>query len=182
MQMRDILWAISLPFRIYNSKELDINKFAFTLSFDAGLPSCDISTARKLISIALEKDWIERDRNMLHAKFEPWQPKFYPPTWKPNFSDLDKNSMVDLIPLEASIEYKPQIIERVKPKIVENKPLFSSRTSSEDVEFEAVEEEEVNEERADEKKDKKSKVTPKKSGAKKKKKMKGQKSISDFFG
>ena len=170
MDKKDILWTISIPFRMYNTKELDINTFTFTLSFDAALRKCNVSTARKIISLALEQGWIERDKDLLRAKFELWQPKLFPASWRPTFSNLEKASMIDLIPLDSSIEYKPkktQIVKKSKP--IETEPLFTPK----------LPEKEADEEKLEEKKE--ILKEEKKPTAKKKPKKKGQKSIQDFF-
>lgn len=188
MEKRDALWAISIPFRMYNMKEMDLNTFIFTLSFDAALPNCDVSTARKLVTFALEKGWIERSEktNLIMAKFELWQPKFFPPMWRPNFSNLQKTPMVELIPLDASIKYEPKIVEKIKlPKPAARTP-FSSSKPKKPVESKISAEKKKKPKAA--KKDKKEeqvteeKLPPKKKPkGKKKAKKKGQKSIQDFF-
>ena len=169
MDMKDVLWTISIPFRMYNTKELDINTFTFTLSFDAALRNCNVSTARKIITLALEQGWIERDKDLLRAKFELWQPKLFPPSWRPKFSDLEKVSIIDLIPIDSSIEYKPeiQIVKKARP--IEMEPLFTPKSPDKETDEEKLEKEE---EIPKEKKKPVPKKTPKK---------KGQKSIQDFF-
>ncbi|MHA1131808.1 MAG: hypothetical protein ACTSRC_05570 [Candidatus Helarchaeota archaeon] len=183
MQMRDILWAVSLPFRIYNTKELGINLFTFTLSFDAALPKCNVSTARRLLALALEKGWIEREANILRAKFELWQPKFFPPEWKPNFSNIGNSPMVDLIPLETNIQYIPKTIERKKPKHIERGPFYSSKSIKDEKKGKITELKETVEKRelSEKIKVKKPKITAKEKIEKKKGKRKAQKNISDFF-
>ncbi|MFX1296041.1 MAG: DUF2240 family protein [Promethearchaeota archaeon] len=187
MQNRDILWAVSIPFRMYNTKRLDINTFIFTLSFDANLPNCNVSTTRKLASIALEKGWIEKAEggNILHAKFELWQPKLFPPSWNPKFVNLGKVSMINLMPLDSTVEYKPKLIKMVKKtKFVEMEPLYTSKSTkngekSKDDEVKDVDPKKQLEKKKDVIKEKK--PTSKKRKTTKKAKKKGQKNIQDFF-
>ena len=97
MQKRDLLWAISLPFRMHNTKVMELNKYIFTLSFDTALPTMNVSVARKIVSLALEKGYIDKGagEDLLHANFELWEPKFFPPSWRPNFTDLPKTDMIE---------------------------------------------------------------------------------------
>lgn len=188
MQNRDILWAISLPFRMYNTKEVDINRYIFTLSFDTALPNINVSKARKLISLALEKGWITRieGENLLHANFELWEPKFFPPSWRPNFANLPSVKLIDLIPLESEIVYKPKIVEKQKKaKPMEVSPLLNSRppqvekpkTAKKPKKIPSKKKIENHEEPTETEKQ----APPKKKQAPKKEKRKGQKSIQDFF-
>jgi len=190
MQPRDLFWTISIPFRMYNTKELDINKFIFTLSFDAALKNCDVSTARKVVALALEKDLIERDANksnILRAKFELWEPKLLPPSWSPTFVNLENISAVDLVPLESTIEYKPRPVERIKRAEPKEMDLFFKSRAPKVEQAQEVEEkeEEIIPEKLEEEKEevteKRKKAAPKKKPAKKQEKTKGQKSIQDFF-
>ncbi|MHA1651267.1 MAG: DUF2240 family protein [Candidatus Helarchaeota archaeon] len=188
MQTRDVLWTISIPFRIYNTKELDINTFIFTLSFDAALPNCKVSIARKLITLALEKGFVEwvNGKNTLRAKFELWKPKLFPPAWKPDFSNLEKVPMVDLIPLDISKEYKPEPLPQLrKTEYFEKTQLYTSKPPKLGEEVPPVEPKEAPPKKKPEKKKKplpsKKKVPSKKKKTKEKEKRKGQKSISDFF-
>ncbi|MFX1297427.1 MAG: DUF2240 family protein [Promethearchaeota archaeon] len=188
MQNRDVLWAVSIPFRMYNTKELDINTFTFTLSFDTALMNCNISTARKLITFALEKGWLEisGDNHILHAKFELWEPKSFPSSWNPIFSNIEDIPMIDLIPLDSSTEYKPQRPKIVKkPEVVEVEPLFTREHTEKAKEKEVIEQKEIKKEKEPaEKKEiaqKKERKPSKKKKSVKKAKTRGQKSISDFF-
>jgi len=190
MQPKDLFWTISIPFRMYNTKELDLNTFIFTLSFDAALKNCDVSTARKVIMLALQKDLIERDpdKNTLRAKFELWEPKLLPPNWSPTFVNLEDIPPIDFIPLQSNIEYNPKPIERIKrPEPKEMDLFFKSRAPK----VESVQEVETQEptetvsagleEPTEKVNEKKRKISSKKKPAKKQEKPKGQKSIQDFF-
>ncbi len=189
MQNRDILWAISLPFRMYNKKELDINKCIFILSFDTALPNINVTTARQLISLALKKGWINKveGENLLHANFELWEPKFFPLNWHPNFTNLQQTPTINLTPLDSTIEYKPKISKRIKKvEPLEVSPLSPRKKTKEKKKQpvkkpkkkagkkKAVKKEETEEIQI--------KTTPEKKKAPKKQKRKGQKSIQDFFG
>lgn len=183
MQSRDILWAVSIPFRMYNKKKLDLNTLAFTLSFDAAL--CDVSTALKIITVALEKGWIERtkEEDKFLAKFEFWKPRFLSPSWRPDFSGLEDVPTQKLSPLDKTIEYKP-IIENILKKPVSteinlfNMPKVVNIEKEEENSVEKREKEKNSEKEAPKKK---TEVSSTKSKEKSKKKQKGQKSIQDFF-
>lgn len=199
MQNRDILWAVSIPFRMYNTKELNINQYIFTLSFDAALKDVDVSTARKLVYLAIEKGWIEQDKkaNVYRAQFELWEPKFFPPSWKPSFKGLEKVPKMDLLPLENSVQYKPRIIKEIKkPKsgsgvfksildqskaavlnVDEKKRRREERQEEEEKKVDPVIEPETPIQKPIEKEKSSKKLKPLK-----KEKTKGQKSLQDFFG
>ncbi len=201
MQPKDLFWTISIPFRMYNTRELDINTFIFTLSFDATLRNCDVSTARKLVTLALEKNLLEQDKSkkVLRAKFELWEPKLLPAGWSPKFINLENVATVDLAPLTSTIVYTPRPVEKIKKVApMEMEPLFRSQApeikktkrvkekeeiiageppKKEKLETapEKFEEEQVKAE------EEKGKPVSQKKVAKKQEKTKGQKSIQDFF-
>ena len=201
MQPKDLFWTISIPFRMYNTKELDLNTFVFTLSFDATLRNCDVSTARKLVTLALEKKLLEQDetKNLLRAKFELWEPKLLPAGWSPKFINLENVASVDLAPVSATIAYNPRPVERLKKVAsMEMEPLFRSqapevqKTKKIGEKEEAIAEElpqaeipeiapEKLEKEAESVEKEKKKPASKKKEAKKQEKTKGQKSIQDFF-
>lgn len=188
MQSRDILWAISIPFRMINSKEIDMNTFTFTLSFDAALRNCSVSAARQLIQMAIDKGWIERveNTNKIRAKFELWKPKFFPPTWRPNFAILQKGPMIDLSPLNSAIEYKPKSQKRIKKASSREDSIF---TRSKPIKTEKIEKREILNKKTSKEQSPKDKAisdVKKKPSTKKKKvvkkvRKKAQKSIQDFF-
>ncbi|MHA1266219.1 MAG: hypothetical protein ACTSRS_13385 [Candidatus Helarchaeota archaeon] len=188
MLNRDILWAISIPFRMYNTKEMGINQFIFTLSFDTALPDCNVSIARKLASFALQKGWLEKleEKKVLRAKFELWEPKFFPPSWHPKFSDLEKVPLIDLEPLESHLKYEPRIGIREKQHEIKEESAFS-RLPQVEKETRKIPEEPKELPKKAETLPRKKKTTKKKkiSSPKKqeitKKKKRGQKSIQDFF-
>ena len=201
MQSKDLFWTISIPFRMYNTKELDLNTFIFTLSFDATLNNCDVTTARKLVTLALEKNLLEQDKtkNLLRAKFELWEPKLLPAGWSPKFVNLEKVASVDLAPVSATIAYNPRPVERMKKVTpMEMEPLFRSqapkgrKTKKIEEKEEAIVEElpkteapEIAQEKMEKEVEsvekEKKKPASKKTEAKKPEKTKGQKSIQDFF-
>lgn len=188
MQNRDILWAISLPFRMFNTQELDLNSFIFTLSFDTALQNINVMIARKLVTVALEKGWIDKkeEDNSLHANFELWEPKFFPPSWQPTFKDLLNVTPIKLTPLDTTVEYKPKIIKKVKKsEPIEVSPLLNLSTIKEERK-ETTKKQKIELEKREVPDEKESKETKKIEIAKKKKtskkeKGKGQKSIHDFF-
>jgi Uncharacterized protein conserved in archaea (DUF2240) len=191
MQAKDLFWTISIPFRMYNTKELDLNTFIFTLSFDATLSNCDVTTARKLVTLALERNLVEQDKNknLLRAKFEIWEPKLLPPAWSPKFINLENVASVDLAPVPSPIVYKPRPVERIKKVTpMEMEPLFRTQAhktkklepieEKEELSTEKMSEKEAPVEREEEGEKKRA---SKKKEAKKQEKTKGQKSIQDFF-
>ncbi|NVM55530.1 MAG: DUF2240 family protein [Candidatus Helarchaeota archaeon] len=189
MQNRDILWTISIPFRMYNTKEMDINTFTFTLSFDATLPNCNVSVARKLAYLAVEKGWIEKieNTNRLRAKFELWEPAHFPSNWRPKFSNLQKVPLIDLVPLDSAVEYNPLIPKKPqKTQLAEVTPFSISKPPKADKSEASKREKEkpVKKQisKAEEPIEGKKKPIPKKKKVAKQAKKKGQKSIQDFFG
>jgi len=201
MQPKDLFWTISIPFRMYNTKELDLNTFIFTLSFDATLRNCDVSTARKLVTLALEKNLLEQDKSkkVLRAKFELWEPKLLPAGWSPKFINLENVASVDLAPITSTIVYTPRPVEKIKKVApLEMEPLFRSqapkvqKTKQIEEQEEIIAEEtskeespEIAEEKLEEETERvekeKRKPASKKKEVKKPEKTKGQKSIQDFF-
>ncbi|HUX98156.1 MAG TPA: DUF2240 family protein [Candidatus Deferrimicrobium sp.] len=208
---RDVLWTVSIPFRMNNTKELDLNNLIFTLSFDAGLPNCNVSTARKLVNFAIESKFIAKradNKNIIEAKFELWEPKYFPLDWHPDLSKLEETKMVELIPLDSTIEYKPEVQNYVRtpehaetmislmlgPIIdIEKKkrksPLISAIQEDGPKKKQVIEEEENEKEPLLKEKPIKSKdikkekqETPKKEKkSPENEKKKGQKSLQDFF-
>lgn len=201
MQPKDLFWTVSIPFRMYNTKELDLNTFIFTLSFDATLSNCDVSTARKLVTLGLEKNLLEQDKtkNLLRAKFELWEPKLLPAGWSPKFVNLEKVASVNLAPVNATMVYTPRPVERMKkvaPMAME--PLFRSQApetkktkkieeKKKEIaeklpkpELPVIPQEEMQREAESVEKEK-VKPASKKKEVKKQEKTKGQKSIQDFF-
>jgi hypothetical protein len=204
MEPKEFIKTISIPFRMYNTEELDLNTYIFTLSFDANLKNCDVSTARKVVTLGLEKQLLilDKTRNLLRAHFGIWDmdsKELLPPGWSPKFINLEKVAMVDLAPVSATIAYNPRPVERLKKVApMEMEPLFISQTPKAQKTKKIEEEEEQIaeelpkpeipevapaklEEEAEGIEKERKRPTSKKKEAKKQEKIKGQKSIQDFF-
>ncbi|MHA1379587.1 MAG: DUF2240 family protein [Candidatus Helarchaeota archaeon] len=97
MSGSDILKAVSIPFRIYNVEKLDIDKFIFTLSFQA-IENCNISTAKKILYLAIQQNKIKRTNNSIVPQFDPWIAEI-PLNWVPNLKGLEKVPEIELPPL-----------------------------------------------------------------------------------
>ncbi|MHA1300207.1 MAG: DUF2240 family protein [Candidatus Helarchaeota archaeon] len=97
MSGADILKVVAIPFRIYNVKKLDIDKFIFTLSFHA-FKNCNISTAKKILNLAIEQEKVKRENNSIIPSFDPWVPDI-PLNWEPKFKGLENIAEIKLKPL-----------------------------------------------------------------------------------
>ncbi|MFX0135724.1 MAG: DUF2240 family protein [Candidatus Hodarchaeota archaeon] len=107
MTRSDILKVVAFPFRIYNVKQLDIDTFVFALSFQA-FENCNISTAKKILHIAIEQEKVKRVNNSIMIQFDPWTLEI-PINWEPEFKGLEKIPEAELKPLPDTppLEIKP---------------------------------------------------------------------------
>lgn len=103
----DILKVVAFPFRMYNVKQLAIDTFVFSLSFQA-FENCNISTAKKILHIAIEEEKVKRVNDSIIIQFDPWALEI-PINWKPEFKGLDKTPEAKLLPLPDTppLEIKP---------------------------------------------------------------------------
>ena len=107
MSGSEILKAVTIPFRIYNVKRLSTEKFVFSLSFKA-FKNCNITTAKKILSLALDKELVIKENNSIIAQFDPWATEISL-NWEPEFKGLEKVQEAKLSPLPdvPPLEIKP---------------------------------------------------------------------------
>ncbi len=103
----EILKIIAFPFRIYNVKQLDIDNFVFTLSFQA-FENCNITTAKKILHLAIEQEKVKRINNSIIVQFDPWALEI-PINWEPDFKGFEKVPEIELEPPPNTppLEIKP---------------------------------------------------------------------------
>ncbi len=156
----DVLKMVAVPFRIHNVKELDIDEFVFSLSLEA-FQNCSISTAKKILHLALEQEKIKRVNDSLIIQFNPWEVSI-PLTWKPEFKGLEKIPEEKLKPLP---DVPPLEIKRVTTKSVDEAVISEpfqykiDLTSKIKEKVEKREKDEVKEEKKQVEKPKKKKTT-----------------------
>ncbi|MFX1451433.1 MAG: DUF2240 family protein [Promethearchaeota archaeon] len=103
----EILKVIASPFRIYNLLQLDVDTFIFSLSFQA-FENCNITTAKKILHLAVKQDKLKRVNNTIIVQFDPWALEI-PINWSPDFKGLEKVPEAELSPLPETppLEIKP---------------------------------------------------------------------------
>ncbi|NHI93708.1 MAG: DUF2240 family protein [Candidatus Lokiarchaeota archaeon] len=195
---KDILWSISIPFRIKNSFELDATEFVNLLVFES-LDVFSIEIAKKLITLAQEKGFIEiKDNKMKYKLPDLWKPMIYKLDWVPNFDDIGDVHEYNLPSLEKvpELQYIPKISSTLTIKsesdfidelTEKDSTIRKERTIIEnEVKMESIKEKKPKKKSVEEIIEEKKSPAPKKIGKKPKKHAKKDqdkkvKSLEDFF-
>ena len=128
--------------------------------------SIDTSIAKKLLTLAQEKEFIKLYNGKITFLLDNlWKPAVYKLDWQPNFDDIEEVKEYELDPLPSvpELKYVPRKIKKIKPPI-ESDPIETPVKK-------------IREKKPKAKKKKKSKK-PRKEVAKKKKKLKKSKKVS----
>lgn len=113
---KEIIEAISLPFRIYNQKTLPINEFIFTLSLRA-LNNCNIESARRILRYSLDKDLLRKEDSKVSVNFEIQPKDQLRLNWELDLHFIEGFEMENLEPLPDIKTFEPQEIEvDIEPK------------------------------------------------------------------
>ncbi|MHA1784026.1 MAG: DUF2240 family protein [Promethearchaeota archaeon] len=107
---RDILWSISMPFRIKNTRELNVNDFINILVFET-FDVFNIEIAKKLITLAKEKGFIEIvDDSIKFLLPNLWNPIVYKLDWVPDFSEIGdvKEFETHSLPYLPELKFSPR--------------------------------------------------------------------------
>jgi len=196
---KDILWTISLPFRMRNTSELDIYEFINLLVFET-FNSIDIEIAKKLLTLAEKKDFIElKNGKIRYIPQNLWNPVIYKLDWAPNLEGIEevKEFKLDPLPKVSELKYIPKKVKKIvttiespsietaikeiptkKPKAKKKKTTEAKKKSAKKVKEKKLKEakkEIVKKEKKKKKSKKESKTKPKKVAEKK------GKSLEDFF-
>ena len=179
---KDILWCVSLPFRIKNNLHIHVEEYINILVFET-FDVVTLEIAKKLITMGLEKGFIEViDDNINYLLPDVWKPVLYKLDWVPNFEGMDEINEFELNPLQ---KYPELIYIPKKSRELDSR----SKTDFIDDLSEAEAEKIVKKEPEEKKSEKK--ITPekkieqksadKKNKREKKSKQKKLKSLDEFF-
>ena len=117
---KDILWTVSLPFRIRNTSELDLYEFLNLLVFET-FNALDIEIAKKLLTLAKEKEFIAIENGKIRFLLPKlWKPAIYKLDWKPNLEGIEevKEYEIDPLPTVPELIFIPNEIKKME-KVVE---------------------------------------------------------------
>lgn len=146
---KDILWSISLPFRIKNSIKLDLNEFINILIFDT-FDIFTIEIAKKLITLAKDRGFIDIKDSIIEYKLpDLWKPIIFKLDWVPNFNDIGDIEEFELTPIKElpELKYLPK-----KSKLTESKPKTDFIDELKEQESEKIKQEESKKEKPKKKK------------------------------
>jgi len=107
---KDILWSISLPFRIKSDLKLNVNEFINLLVFET-FDVFTIEIARKIITLAKDKGFIDIKDSIIEYKLpDLWKPTIFKLDWVPNFDDIGDIEEYRQAPLQElpELEYIPK--------------------------------------------------------------------------
>jgi len=181
---KDILWTISLPFRIRNEIELDIYEFINLLVFET-FDTLDIEIAKKLLTLAEEKQFIELNNGRIKFLLPNlWKPAIYKLDWTPNLDGIEevKEFKLNPLPKVSELKYIPKKVKKIE-YVMETNSIEKTIKEIPKKEPTAKKKKKIKKAKKDEvKKEKKKKKTEKESKKKPQKVVvKKGKSLEDFF-